>query len=346
MRCRVVVATHPAIQKKSPVGVTRAGIVHELFFTTLPQHAFTEAFVVELYLHRGAFESTRSDEDREIDPDRWCSHSAWGQECWQVVAQWTRNLRLELGHQLHPAPLRITEFAPAIADRPESGAQWAPMQGYGAPTVAWPWKVGRFCGQDFTLQPAGVLLCPAGKTLHPTERRWEANGSLRVLYSARIRDCRPCSVRPHCQWQGEATANRVGSVSCSIRSRLALHRSVFRDWSRGEHRRACQHLLRDQQVEVNRPPIPPPVEARPCTAKELLSRAQRAHTRLSWKTRVARNARRGPAGQVTITLFGVPNDFAAWLGLTADESARDLTSAPKRERRRVCTQAVNQAPAG
>ncbi len=52
--CRVVVATHPATKKKSPVGVTRAGIVYELFFTNLPQQAFTASDVVELYLHRGA----------------------------------------------------------------------------------------------------------------------------------------------------------------------------------------------------------------------------------------------------------------------------------------------------
>jgi hypothetical protein len=52
--CRVIVATHPAGKKKSPVGVTRAGIVYELFFTNLPQHAFTACDVVELYLHRGA----------------------------------------------------------------------------------------------------------------------------------------------------------------------------------------------------------------------------------------------------------------------------------------------------
>ena len=86
--CRVVVATHPADKKKSPVGVTRAGIVYELFFTTLPQQAVTACDVVELYLHRGAFEPQLADEDQEIDPDRWCSHSAWGQECWQVVSQW------------------------------------------------------------------------------------------------------------------------------------------------------------------------------------------------------------------------------------------------------------------
>jgi hypothetical protein len=47
--CRVVVATHPGGKKKSPVGVTRAGVVYELFFTNLPQHAYTACDVVELY---------------------------------------------------------------------------------------------------------------------------------------------------------------------------------------------------------------------------------------------------------------------------------------------------------
>jgi len=78
--CRVVVATHQASKKKSPVGVTRAGVVYELFFTNLPPQAFIARDVVELYLHRGAFEPVLSDEDEEIDPDRWCSHSAGGQE--------------------------------------------------------------------------------------------------------------------------------------------------------------------------------------------------------------------------------------------------------------------------
>jgi hypothetical protein len=33
--CRVVVATHPESKKKSPVGITREGVVYELFFTNL-----------------------------------------------------------------------------------------------------------------------------------------------------------------------------------------------------------------------------------------------------------------------------------------------------------------------
>ena len=114
MRCRVIVATHPAGTTKSRIGVTRSGVVYELFLTNLPQSAFTAADVVALYLHRGAFENALADEDQEQDPDRWCSHAAWGQECWQIISQWVWNLRLELGHQLHPDPVRTTEFAPAF----------------------------------------------------------------------------------------------------------------------------------------------------------------------------------------------------------------------------------------
>ncbi len=61
----VVVATHPADARKSRVGLTRAGLVYELFFTRLPQSAFTAADVVALYLHRGAFEPALADEDQD-----------------------------------------------------------------------------------------------------------------------------------------------------------------------------------------------------------------------------------------------------------------------------------------
>ena len=121
--CRVVVATHQASKKKSPVGLTRAGIVYELFFTTLPQQVFTACDVVELYLHRGAFEPQLADEDQEIDPDRWCSHSAWGQECWQVVSQWVWNLRLELAsvcralEREHRWPSNFSKLKPLGFDR-------------------------------------------------------------------------------------------------------------------------------------------------------------------------------------------------------------------------------------
>ncbi|WP_236601166.1 hypothetical protein [Ktedonobacter sp. SOSP1-52] len=201
--CRVVVATHPATKKKSPIGVTRAGVVYKLFFTNLPQQAFTACDVVELYLHRGAFEPVISDEDQEQDPDRWCSHSAWGQECWQLITQWVWNLRLELGHHLHPDSVRTTEFAPAL---PPSPPHTAPASGYAPPEVGSAWKAGRFAGHDFSLQPDGMLQCPAGQKLTPHEQRREADGSLRIVYGASIRSCRPCPLREQCQWQGSKTS--------------------------------------------------------------------------------------------------------------------------------------------
>ena len=316
VRCRVVVATHPEGLKKSPVGVTRGGIVYELFFTNLPQRAFTTADVVELYLHRGAFEPALADEDLESDPDRWCSHSAWGQECWQLIAQWVWNLRLELGHQLEPTSLRITEFAPALSPQSEQAAtrlpSSAPASGYGPPTTATSWKTGRFSGQDFPLQPDGTLRCPAGQSLSAQERRREADGSLRVVYAASIRSCRPCPLRDQCQGNGGATA-KPRQVSVLLHPlRVGPAPLLWRDWSRRAHRRACMQLVRHQRMEVS---LPPPAAASPRTADVILSRAQRAHARLSWAERLARNARPPTAGQVTIKLFGIPEGIAISLGL-------------------------------
>jgi hypothetical protein len=144
-RCRVVVATHTEGSKKSRVGLSRAGLVYELFFTNLPQRAFTAADVVELYLHRGAFEPALADEDQEQDPDRWCSHTPCGQECWQIVSPGVWNLRLELGHHLEPTPMRTTAFARAIPQASEQAAASAgPVPGYGPPAAALPWKAGLF----------------------------------------------------------------------------------------------------------------------------------------------------------------------------------------------------------
>src|SRR5712692_9272380 len=309
VHCRVVVATHPAGKKKSRVGLTRSGVVYELFFTNLPQQAFTAADVVELYLHRGAFEPTLADEDQEQDPDRWCSHAPCGQEAWQVISQWVWNLRLELGHQLEPTALRTTEFAPAVSDTLE---EHGPSAGYGKPSAATSWKAGRFSGEAFPLQPDGTLRCPADKALHPTEQRTEHDGSLRVLYAARIVDCRVCPLREQCQWHGPKTTKprRVSLLlhPLSVGSAPLL----WRDWSRREHRRTCMQLVRRQRVDVTlEQALTPPPAASPL----IPSRAQRAHYRLSFAERLARNARAPTASRITIQLFGVPDAFSSFLGL-------------------------------
>jgi hypothetical protein len=318
---RVIVATHPAPtkkKKKRQVGLIRDGVVYELFLTNLPQSAFTASDVVSLYLHRGAFETALEDEDQEQEPDRWCSHSAWGQEAWQIVAQWTWNLRLELGHQLHPEPVRTTEFAPALPEQNAhaftpsvSPAVSAPASGYAPPATATSWKAGRFTGTDFPLQPDGTLRCPAGSVLVPHERRRESDGSLRVVYSASIRDCRPCPLREQCQWNGSATT-KPRQVSMLLHP-LAVGSAplLWRDWNRRHQRLACIRLHR-QYLELLREPVLPRTGA---ASPPTISRAQRAHYRLSWDERLARNARTAATERITLTLFGIPERVATFLGL-------------------------------
>jgi hypothetical protein len=307
--CRVVVATHPASEKKPRVGVERAGVVYELFLTCVPQAAFTAADVVALYLHRGAFENALADEDLEQDPDRWCSHEALGQEFWQILCQWVWNLRLELGHQLEPTAIRTTEFAPTL---PLAQEPAAPLAGYAPAEVVLPFKQGRFSGRDFVLQPDGTLRCPVGQALFATEERREADGSLRLVYAARISQCRGCRVREQCQWHGRATLKprRVSVLLHPLGIGSAL--LLWKDWSRRQHRRACIQLLRHQQLDLH---LELPSQPSPATSPPLLSRAQRAHYRLSWEERLARNACASTAGWSTITLFGVPAGFATSLGL-------------------------------
>jgi hypothetical protein len=205
--------------------------------------------------------------------------------------------------------MRTTEFAPSVK---ELTAEQEPVQGYDKPSVALPWKADRFSGQDFALQPDGMLSCPAGKMLRPTEQRREANGSLRILYSARIGDCRGCPLRQQCQWHGETTTKprRISLLLHPLR--VGSSPLLWRDWSRREHRRACMQLLRQQRIEVS---LSAPAAASSRNVEVILSRSQRAHTRLSWAERFARNARVPTASQVTIRLFGVPESFAISLGL-------------------------------
>lgn len=83
------------------------------------------------------------------------------------------------------------------------------------------------------------------------------------------------------------------------------------------------NLLRDQRVEVQ-------LEAGSVQAAlrvpAPLSRAERAHSRLSWQERFARNGRGSGSPQITIKLFGVPHAFVLWLGLRGGESGNMIPS--------------------
>jgi hypothetical protein len=281
---RVIVAARATTDGPVKVGTTRGENVYELFYTALPPGAFTPADVVALYLHRGAFEMVLSDEDKEQAPDRWCSHSAWGQEFWLILAQWIWNLRLSLGHALHPTPMRTTEFAAASNSepvvRPDDGTQ--PDVSYKPPMWAVS-RMGCIAGELFTPQSDGTLQCPAGFPLYPQERRPERDGSVRVIYAARIGHCRPCPMREECQGYG-VTTKKPRRVSAVLWPREtteeiaalppllpALHPILWGDWPRCFHRRAVVKLLRNLRVEVKLPEPAPPDQSPPI---RLISRAE------------------------------------------------------------------------
>lgn len=71
-------------------------------------------------------------------------------------------------------------------------------------------------------------------------------------------------------------------------------------------------LLRHQRVDIKLPETDPLAQSPPI---RLISRAERAHYRLSWSERLARNARSKTAPDISIKLFGIPDAFATALGL-------------------------------
>jgi len=332
---RLVVATHAATSSPAPVGIERYGTVYELFVSALPSPAFTSSDVLDLYLHRGSFETVLTDEDVEQDADRWFSHTPCGQEFCQILAQWVWNLRLELGQKLSSSELRTTEFAKATAVPPTRGGSPAPISKhpssvtYGPAQWARPSFTGGFPGSAFPLQPDGTLRCPADRPLYPQERRPERDGSLRVLYAARSGHCRSCPLRAQCQ---ESTATikprRVSAVIWPLSSStpsdgspthineppsLPLAPMLWKDWPRCGIRRAWLKVVRSETVGLTSGSAP--TQAPVTTPSEnVLTRAQRAHWRLSWEQRLARNARPADAPRLFVTLHGLTATFAHAFG--------------------------------
>jgi hypothetical protein len=93
----------------------------------------------------------------------------------------------------------------------------------------------------------------------------------------------------------------------------ALLPVIWGDWQRCSIRRRWFQLLRSQTVilpsatvqrEKKQDSQPPDIQ----------TRAQRAHWRLSWNERLARNARPSSALPLAIILHGLPATFALFFG--------------------------------
>src|SRR3989441_6963279 len=210
---------------------------------------------------------------------------------------------------------------------PRTEALPAPNLSSARPSVGPPqWaraaRTGSLGGQDFLPQSDGTLRCRQGATLYAQERRPEHDGTVRVLYAARIADCRTCPLRTLCQAHGTSTKKprRVSAVLHPLPKRVseehpppclsAPHPILWGDWSRSQPRRARIHWQRSHLVTVEAPSVSPP----PSTPSPF-SRAERAHWRMTWQQRLARNARSPSAPPVEITVYGLSPVFAQALGL-------------------------------
>ncbi len=337
---RLLVATHAVTSSPPKIGVERDGTVYELFVSTLPSLAFEPSDVLDLYLHRGSFETVLADEDEEQDSDRWYSHTPCGQEFCQILTQWVWNLRLELGQKLSSSELRTTEFAPAsvVASpsatesaptvAPASSEKQIPQVKSGPPQWARPSFTRGFPGSAFIPQPDGTLRCPADHPLYPQERRPERDGSIRILYAARIGHCRNCSLRVRCQ-ESSATIKprRVSAVLWPLSDTVSacspplpepsesppLFPVVWRDWPRCRLRREWLKVIRSETVTFSWR-TSETTERAAQTHEAVLTRAARAHSRLSWQERLARNAFPANAPPLTVTLHGLPPTFVTSFG--------------------------------
>jgi hypothetical protein len=356
----------PADLAQIAVGKLRDNLVYELFLTSHPASSLPAATVLELYQHRGSFEQVLSDEDVEQDPDRWCSRTPCGQEFWQILNQWVWNVRLRLGSTAQPLPLRWTTWEAAVgvagalgptgaavapvAEEPASDASPTSIPApqlpaandlvptYGPLALSQPWAKARrrFSAQDFILNEDDTLTCPAGKALRPRERRTLPNGDLRVLYAAKVHDCRTCGqagaclgrgasgeqprrvsgVRRVVGWQVQAALADEQPTTLPAERQQKAREVCFLQWSDLGGRRVRRDLvmrLRRQQVTITDLGAEPAPEAEP----RICSRAERAHRRRSWASRLARNACGAATPRWTVTIPGMWPALAAYLGLPA-----------------------------
>lgn len=355
VRYRVIVTRRPAPadQPPSTVGKLLGDSGYELFLTSHPAACLPATMIIELYQHRGSFEQVLSDEDQEQDPDRWCSLTALGQEFWQIVSQWVWNMRLELGAVVQEQPLRWTRWQDTQPDATASPSPSVPavtssdaprteelLARYGPLELAQPWAKARrrFSAQEFRVLDDDTLECPAGKLLRVRERRKRENGDLRILYTAKMGDCRPCPRAAQCVGRGSSgdQPRRVSGVRklvgwqmraapsvahdqapddagtcadepmvCEVRWCAVGGRRLRRDWVSG---------LRRQRVTIT-PPAMGRVAVASVTEPRLWTRAERAHRRLKWAQRLVRNALPEGSLRYGVSLWGIPARLAAYLGL-------------------------------
>jgi hypothetical protein len=188
--------------------------------------------------------------------------------------------------QWQPTSMRLTSISPPSILSP-CCLQSLPQQEHPSVLHAGRTQREKEAWEERTFSQSRMEHCVVVKEqrVSPQERRPEHDGTVRVVYAARIADCRSCPIRPQCQEHGISTKKprRVSAVlhplpekvpepPLSGLSALGSHPVLWGDWSRSHPRRDWIDWQRSHLVTVEVAPVSPPSGSPPST----FSRAERA----------------------------------------------------------------------
>lgn len=201
---------------------------------------------------------------------------------------------------------------------------------------------GKFSGDDFRLQSDGTIKCPADKTMQIVGRRASTRYE-RIIYEARISDCRRCLLAANCLGKGKVLkrgrsfsiclplsdisetvptmaepitgqpltpSNLIDVVPDSLQKLNTIIESIYWDDLPATNlRRRLPSILRLQQVEIDMP-----MQTKiPATIHTILSRDERAHRRLTWSRRLNRNAAADYTSPWCFHIHGVPAKVISYI---------------------------------
>lgn len=343
-------------KQKRSVGKYEGKYLYEVFLTSLPSSGFSAADVLSLYNGRGGFEQTLSEEDTELDCDRWCSWQPQGQSFWQILSQWVWNWRIQAGWQSQATlEVRQTLWSPALgtastddvsvspmlaAPSPLVEPSMAPPPKYGAMTVAPGWGQSRhkYSGKDFQVIGDEAIECPAGHRMDRQELRYNRVGDMQMVFGIKPTICRDCPLIRHCH--ADRSSNTRGRRILVTRVKLptppplaeipdivvrqnpttrtmGTQAIVWTDIPATQFRRQLQCNLERNQIEI----AATSVNGLTVPARQLLTRHQRAHRRLSWEQRLKRNQLQVNTIHWQVHLFGISSGLAQFLKYPQDKNS-------------------------
>jgi len=166
------------------------------------------------------------------------------------TCKWVWNLRLEVGREIEPAPVRTTEFAAAIPPQNEQAAARPPSSpptaGYGPPTSAT--RLGKQgASPEPTFRSSRMARFSTKQGSRFASRSGVRKGtevcawSMRPVFATAVPGRMPRTVSMEWQRHREAAPGQRALASAAG---WFCPTAATRDWSRRVHRRACMQLVR------------------------------------------------------------------------------------------------------